>query len=198
MTEEMVLVRSQTDRPLVNVLAGIPLYASCLAADDLDDTVICVGVRSTPWVMTVFRGSVAQSTRLMQCRTRPRISHTQSDDESCNVATYSAFRGTDLNLEGHAQPICSLTSVFPACSPVCAILCCKLVAFLPAVNSELIASGSMDGTIRLWCRGTGECKAVICGHGLTLPLSLAMTESWLLSGDRCGSSLLWYEHSSCV
>ena len=114
--------------------AGDFALSDCVAADDLDDLLVCMG----------------------------------SDGEQRNVATYSAGRGDDLNLEGHSHAICSV-----------------------AMNSEFLASGSMDGSVRLWSRGTGECAALLLAVGREQALGLAMDECWLLCGDANGKAHCW-------
>lgn len=51
-----------------------------------------------------------------------------------------------------------------------------------ALSGQLIASGSIDGTIKLWSRSTGECVAGLAGCR-AIPLGLAMTERYLVCGE---------------
>ena len=99
--------------------------ADCLAADDLDDMIVCMG----------------------------------SDGDATTVATYSASKGDDLCLVGHRDAVCCV-----------------------AMNGELIASGSLDYSIRLWSRSTGE-KVAVLEDCIGTPLGLAMTKDYLLSGE---------------
>ena len=82
-----------------------------------------------------------------------------SDGDATSVSTYSSTLGPDLCMLGHEEAVCSV-----------------------AMNGELIASGSVDGTIRIWSRSQGECFAVLTGC-LGMPLGLAMTEGLLMSGE---------------
>ena len=73
--------------------------------------------------------------------------------------------------------------------PFCSLIARVALALTAAVNGEHIASGGLDGTIRLWSRSTGDCEAVLeaCEGN---PLGLAMSAEVLLVGEDLGDATL--------
>mmetsp|Transcript_4673 Transcript_4673/g.6614 ORF Transcript_4673/g.6614 Transcript_4673/m.6614 type:complete len:553 (-) Transcript_4673:65-1723(-) len=49
------------------------------------------------------------------------------------------------------------------------------------VNGKHLASGSSDGTVRIWDTDTGECKSTLVGHA---------SKIWTLASDHAGGTLL--------
>jgi len=78
------------------------------------------------------------------------------------------------NLSGHANPVNS-------------------VAF---DNNDLLASGSDDGTIKLWNKYTGDLLNTLSGHGGFVESVAFDTNDMLASGSRDNSIKLWGKYFS--
>ena len=67
-------------------------------------------------------------------------------------------------------------------------------------DSALIASGSRDHTIRLWCCDTGECIKEFQGHSCTILSVVFSPDSALVASGSCDQTVrLWHRNTGeCV
>ena len=66
-------------------------------------------------------------------------------------------------------------------------------------DSKLVVTGSLDGTLRLWCACCGECVQEL-QHAELEPTSVSFSPNGLQVGvaHRCGTSLLRLLSSTCT
>jgi WD40 repeat protein len=61
-----------------------------------------------------------------------------------------------------------------------------------APEGSWLASGSYDGTVRIWDAATGRERAALTGHsGSVAAVVVAPDGSWLASGGRDGTVRIW-------
>ena len=67
-----------------------------------------------------------------------------------------------------------------------------LVVWAVAPDGTWLASGSYDGTVRIWDVATGQQRATLTGHtGSVNALAVAPDGTWLASGSRHGTVRIW-------
>ena len=67
-------------------------------------------------------------------------------------------------------------------------------------NTKLIASGSVDNTIKIWNYETGECLNTLSGHNSAIKsISSIENTKLLVSGSGDSKIKIWdYESGECV
>ncbi|MFD9095690.1 NB-ARC domain-containing protein, partial [Streptomyces collinus] len=61
-----------------------------------------------------------------------------------------------------------------------------------AADGSWLATGSGDGTVRVWDRATGTCTATLTGHrGQVSAVAIAADGSWLATGSGDGTVRVW-------
>src|SRR5215472_14522725 len=84
----------------------------------------------------------------------------------------------------------------PGAPAVCPLTGCRNVGGVTAVgvapDGKWLASGSEDGTVRIWDAVTGQARAMRKGHtGGVTAVGVAPDGKWLASGSEDGTVRIW-------
>ncbi|MEV7442873.1 NB-ARC domain-containing protein, partial [Streptomyces sp. NPDC091204] len=76
--------------------------------------------------------------------------------------------------------------------PLLRILTAEMYRVAIAPDGTWLATGSLDGTVRIWDRASGNCIATLIGHrGQVLSVAIAADGAWFATGGVDGTVRIW-------
>ncbi|MET7604899.1 NB-ARC domain-containing protein, partial [Streptomyces avermitilis] len=76
--------------------------------------------------------------------------------------------------------------------PLLRILTAEMYRVAIAPDGAWLATGSLDGTVRIWDRASGNCIATLIGHrGQVLSVAIAADGAWFATGGVDGTVRIW-------